>query len=187
MRSLDIRPTGSTRCDDLDRQSARLRFRYPELPRPLLLHWSDEPVLVLDDGRPWIYGPARRDPAAVDGRAVLPRRQARRLTGFAALGVPIHDVAVAHELDPSGPVADLLPELADGPRTCTDEVARAVVGPAPPHPAVARTARLLDGIVRTATRTAGDILDPIVFGVVGRDRPEHGELCLFYPLAIWRW
>ncbi|TCK21388.1 hypothetical protein [Pseudonocardia endophytica] len=168
---------------DLTRLSAHLHFRHPELPSPVVLHWSDEPVLLLDAGRPWLYGPAGRDPAAVDGRAVLPRRQVRRLAQFAGHGIALHALAIAHELDPAGPVAELVPDLADGPRTCTDEVARVVVGPVPAHPALARATRLLEGVVRTTA----DLLDPIVFGVVGTCKPEHGDLCLFYPLTAWRW
>jgi hypothetical protein len=185
VHTLDTRHHGST---DLDRQAAALRRRYPELPRPMFLPWSEEPVLLLDDGRPWLYGPSRRDPAAVDGRAVLPRRVARRLAAFAELDVPFGEIAIAHELDPAGPVRALLPILVDGPRPCSDEIARDLVKPVPPHPVLKRTARVLDRLVRNGSAATIDVvLDPIVLAVVGSERPHQGEVRMFVPLAAWRW
>ena len=172
---------------------ARLRWRFPQLPDPLVLPWSELPVLGLDRETPWLYGPIERDPLTTgDGRAVLPRREIARLRAMAASAVPFQRLAFAHELDPDGAVRDLLPTLREGPRTCTDAVARAVVGPQPAHPAVRGTARMLDAMVghRSAAkvvRVLTRMLDPIVFGVVGLPDTSHGRLALFYPLAAWTW
>jgi hypothetical protein len=172
---------------------AQLRLRFPQLPEPLVLPWSELPVLGLDRETPWLYGPIERDPlTTADGRAVLPRREIGRLRTIAASAVPFQRLAFAHELDPDGAVYELLPILREGPRTCTDAVARAVVGPQPAHPAVRGTARVLDAMVgrRAATKLARAVtmvLDPIIFGVVGLPGTTHGRLALFYPLAAWTW
>jgi hypothetical protein len=121
---------------------------------------------------------------------VLPRAQRRRLAAVARLGVGFQHVAIAHQLHPAGPVARLLPELLDGPRTCTDDVARAVAGSVPPHPFAARTLGALDRLVRRdgwLAAAADVLLDPLVFGVLGPTTPVHGQPCLWYPLAAWRW
>lgn len=168
---------------------AVLRWRYPALAEPLLLPWSELPVLGLDrEGAPWLYGPAERDPfAAPDGRTAVPGPERRRLRALAAFGVPFQRISIAHELYPSGVVGPLLPELRKGPRTCTDAVARAVVGPAPPHPAVRGTARVLDALLSFgAARVVAAALDPIVFGVVGLPEVVCGKPALFYPLSAWR-
>ena len=86
----------------------------------------------------------------------------------------------------------LLPLLADGPRTCTDEVARELVGPVPDHPGVARTVGILDALVGgDALAWAGDalerLLDPVVFGVVAPYGLVHGAPAAFQPLVAWRW
>lgn len=172
---------------------AHLRWRFPQLPDPLVLPWSELPVLGLDRETPWLYGPIERDPlTTARGRAALPRWEIRRLRKLASWGVPFQRLAFAHELDPDGAVRDLLPTLRDGPRTCTDAVARAVVGPQPVHPAVRGTARVLDAVVgrKAVVKIAGvlaSMLDPIIFGVVGLPDTTHGRLALFYPLAAWKW
>lgn len=171
---------------------AMLRWRHPDLPDPLVLPWSELPVLGLDGEIPWMYAPIERDPlAAPDGRTAVPRRELRRLRQLAARHVPFQRMAIAHELDPLGEVQPLLTDLEGGPRTCTDAVARAVVGAQPVHPAVRGTARALDvvlgrGAARTLARVAAK-LDPIVFGVVGLPDPVHGQPALFYPLSAWKW
>lgn len=170
-----------TRTVDLD-----LRRRWPQLPAPRTFIWSEQPVVVLDRGMPWLYGPAERDPLrTARGHIVLPRRETTQLRVLATLGVPFQRLAIAHELDPDGPAADILSELRDGPRTCTDDVARTLVGPQPAHPVVRRAARLLDRA--TLARATEKILDPILFGVVGAPDLVHGRPALFYPLVAWRW
>lgn len=168
-----------------------LKWRFPQLPDPLVLPWSELPVLGLDRETPWLYSSIERDPLLTTrGRAVLPRGEIRRLRKLAAGDLPFQRLASAHELDPDGAVRDLLPELHGGPRTCTDAVARAVVGPQPVHPTVRGTARALGAVVgwaRGTTAAAAAVLDPIVFGVVGLPDVTDRELALFYPLAAWRW
>jgi hypothetical protein len=172
---------------------ANLRWRWPQLPEPLILPWTEEPVIALDRDTPWLYGPIERDPLTTPrGHTIVPRRQIRQLRKVAALGVPFERLAFAHELDPDGPVADLLPIVRDGPRACTDDVARAVVGPQPVHPAVRRTGRVLDAVVGGAAVAAlagavVAILDPILFGVVGAPDVQPGSPALWYPVAAWRW
>jgi hypothetical protein len=167
-----------------------LRSLWPQLPEPRVVAWSEQPVVVLDRGAPWLYGPVDRDPLmTVGGHTVLPRREIRRLRELAALDIPFQRLAVAHELDPDGPVSELLPVLRDGPRICSDDIARALVGPQPAHPVVHRAARMLEAVISRAAvaRAVEKILDPILFGVVGMPDPTHGRPALFYPLAAWRW
>jgi hypothetical protein len=180
----------------LDRPEARkvaveLRREWPQLGDPLIMPWSAELVLALDRGRPWLFGPLERDPQrTARGHTVLPRREIRLLRETAGLGVPFQRLATAHELDPGGAVADLLPVLRDGPRRCTDAVALAVVGPPPAHPVARCAARALDtvtGRATTMTKSVTTSLDPIVFGVIGLPEVEDGETALWFPLAVWTW
>jgi hypothetical protein len=165
-----------------------LRRRWSQLPAPMLLPWVEQPVLVLERGTPWVYGPVEHDPGMTQRGMVLPRPVTRRLAELAALELPFQGLAIAHELDPDGPAAGYLPALRVGPRPCTVAEARALVGPPPVHPAVRRTARVLEALVgRTARAAKAALLDPILFGVVGAPDLVHGCPALFYPLAAWRW
>jgi hypothetical protein len=147
------------------------------LPAPVRRAWSDRAVLVRDRGVPWVFGP-------VDGPVVMPGRVIRRLEEIAALGMPFQRLAIAHELDPDGPAADL---LEGGPRFLTAHDARSLVGPPRAHPALRRAARLLDRMVgATVTGLAEKILDPILFGVVGAPDLAHGRPADFYPLVAWK-
>jgi hypothetical protein len=197
MQTLDIRRdkalAGPVR-DELTRLAADLERQWPQLPPPVVLPWSDHPVVALDRGTPWLYGPADRDPLrGRNGEAIVPRRQRRELARIAATRTRFDAVAVAHELDAHGPVRELLPLLQDGPRTCTHEVARALVGPVPAHPTVTRVAgalgRMVGGLGSAAW--AGGVLDllldPIVLGVVGPYGLAHGTPAVFQPLTAWRW
>jgi hypothetical protein len=114
------------------------------------------------------------------------------LKRIAELDVPFQRLAIAHELNPEGLVRRLLPALRDGPKTCTDEVARALVGGVPEYPGVSRAIQALDVLVCGATSIVPDrlwkaLLDPIIFGIIAPTPPRHGQLCLWYPLAAWRW
>ncbi len=173
------------------RSAAALAWRHPDLPAPSVQEWSDLPVVLLDHGVPWLYGPLEHDPLlGPAGSGVLPRRERRILRERAERGPRFDAVAVAHELDPRGPVRVLLPMLRDGRCTCAPAVARELVGPPPAHPAVARAAGLLAAAVRAPRALAGvadAVLDPIVFGVVAPHGLVPGEPCLWYPLAAWRW
>jgi hypothetical protein len=174
--------------------SAQIEQRWPSLPNPLWLEWSEAPLVSVDrSGVPWIIGPVERDPVrGARGCTVLPRRQRARLKRIAELGVPFQRLAIAHELDSEGPVKKLLPELREGPRPCSDAVARQLVGGVPAHPGVSRAIRTLESPIRAATSTApirvlSTILDPIIFGIIAPTAPRHGEPCLWYPLVAWRW
>jgi hypothetical protein len=179
---------------ELTELSVRIKDKWPSLPHPLQLEWTETPLVSLDrSGVPWVIGPAERDPLRSSrGRTVVPRRQRVRLKRIAELGIPFQRLAIAHELDREGPVQRLLPALRHGPRTYTDEVARALVGAVPAHPGVTRGVRVLDAAVRGATSAVPinaliTVLDPIIFGVIAPTAPRHGEPCLWYPLVAWRW
>jgi hypothetical protein len=196
MHDLDVRPrfhplhaTGHAELADL---GAHIQHRWPSLPTPLIGQWSETPVVALErSGTPWIYGPIERDPLqGARGRTVLPRRQRSQLKQIAKLGIPFQRLAIAHELDRDGPVKQALPALRQGPHTCTDEVARRLVGDIPTHPGVARGIKVLDAAVRTSAAPVNAltaVLDPIIFGVIAAKTPHHGQPCLWYPLVAWRW
>ncbi|HEX8520382.1 MAG TPA: hypothetical protein VF667_12380 [Pseudonocardia sp.] len=191
MSTLDVRDDLEVR-EEFTRLVADLDRRWPELPRSVVLPYSPLPVVLENRGTPWLYGPAWRDPLlGEDGPGFVPRRVRSELRRMVAADLPFDDVAVAHELDPEGPVRALRPLLADGPRTCTDEVARALVGPVPDHSGVARAVGILDALVGGPAPWAADalevLLDPIVFGVVAPYGLLHGAPAVFQPLAAWRW
>jgi hypothetical protein len=176
---------------ELTELSVQIKQKWPSLPQPLSLVWTEAPLVSIDrSGVPWILGPAERDPLqGPQGRTVVPRKQRARLKQIAELDVPFHRLAIAHELNPEGPVRDLLPALKTGPLIPTDEVARALVGAVPEHPGVARAIQALDVLVCGAVpnRVWNAVLDPIIFGIVAPTPPLHGQLCLWYPLATWWW
>ena len=182
MHAVDTRPR------ELDRLRADLDRAWPELPRPVELRWSDDLVVALHGGTPWCYGPAEKDPLRTrDGRSVVPRDQRARLRAWVQRGVPFQRIAIAHELPRSAVVGRVLPALRHGPRTCTDQQARALVEPVPAPP---RTRRAVAAMTRprgVAGRVLEHLLDPIVLGVIAPGSPRHDELCLWYPLAVWRW
>jgi hypothetical protein len=199
MQGLDIRsrprPPDRTTQRQLADVGAYAHWVWPTLPHPLTIEWRDSLVLALDGDVPWIFGPAECDPlrSPSDG-TVIPRRARAQLKRIAALGVPFQRVAIAHELSPDGPVRDLIPALRTEPRACSEQLARRLVGDVPAHPWVVRAVRTLDAAVNAATgaaRTPADlvskVLDPIIFGIVSPTPVRHGDLCLWYPLAAWRW
>ena len=193
MQTLDIRHASTINTashNDIERVIAELERQFPQLPPPVVLPWSDQPVVALDRGQPWLLSPARSDPVMGDrGPAVLPRRQHRQLARIAATGARFDAIGVAHELDPDGPAKDLLPLLGDGPRTCSEAVARELVGPVPPHPGLAATVRALETLVRVdvSARVLDRLLDPVVFGVVAPWPLTHGVPSVWQPLVAWRW
>jgi hypothetical protein len=170
----------------------------PTLPFPPVLRtFHEEAVITLDSRRgTWLLIPAERDPLRTrDGRHVIPapqRRELEKITGK----MHFDRIVIAHELDPTGPIRELLPQLRFGPHLCTDETARTLVGPLPAHPGLARATRFLDRLLKggtstmtsLASRAADAVLDPVVFGVVGRPTsPVTGDVALWYPLVSWRW
>jgi hypothetical protein len=176
---------------ELAELSVQINERWPSLPEPLPLVWTETPLVSIDrSGVPWVIGPAERDPLrTARGRTVIPHKQRAQLKRIAKLGVPFQRLAIAHELDPEG---QLLPALRTQPQPCTNEAARALVGEVPAHPGVTRAVMVLDAAVSGATSAVGinavvSALDPIIFGVIAPTPPQHRQLCLWYPLAAWRW
>jgi hypothetical protein len=157
--------------------------------------WTDEPVLALHRGTPVLFTPETRDPQrGPDGRPVIPGPQLRELERLVRAGVRMERIAVLHELDRHGAVAQIMSVLRDGPVTCSDDVARAVAGPVPVHSGTARAVHAFDLVaggtaraIRATAVTAGQALDPIVFGVRAPDGLRHGAPALYYPLTWWRW
>jgi hypothetical protein len=198
MRGLELLSPSHPSQVAIDREltelSLQIKQRWPSLPPPISLEWTEAPLVSIDrSGVPWIIGPAERDPMRGSrGRTVVPRKQRARLKQIAELDVPFQRLAIAHELNPEGPVRDLLPKLKTGPLALTDEVARALVGAVPEHPGVVRAVQALDVLVCGATSAVPDrvwnaLLDPIIFGIIAPTPLLHGQLCLWYPLAAWRW
>ena len=175
--------------------NAYLHWVCPALPDPLTMAWSDDLTLALHGGVPRIVGPERLDPLrTTDGATVAPDWALDRLERFAACGVPFQRVAIAHELDPDGPVRDELNGLRWGPRTCSDQEARRLVGQVRAGPGLAGSVRLLDMALsgatsasRTANRPPRKPLISTVFGVTAPTPPRQGDISLWYPLATWRW
>jgi hypothetical protein len=168
---------------------------WPPLPRPLTIEWSDTLVLALDGQAPWIFGPAELDPLRPRaGTTVIPRPARSRLKQIARSEVHFQRVAIAHQLDPDGPVQQLIPALWTGPQFCSEEVARRLVGDVPAHPWLARVVQTLDsgvnspgGAARTPAYLVSKVLDQIIFGIVSPTPVRHGDLCLWYPLVKCRW
>jgi hypothetical protein len=178
----------------LSELSVQIKQSWPSLPPPLTLEWTERPLVSVDrSGIPWIIGPAEQDPLRGSrGRTVIPRKQRARLKRIAELGVPFQRLAIAHELDPEGPVQKLLPALRTSPQPCTNEVARELVGDVPAHPGVTRAVGVIDAAVRGATSAVAinaivNALDPIIFGIIAPTPPQGRQLCLWYPLVAWRW
>jgi hypothetical protein len=180
---------------ELAQLSVQINQQWPSLPPPLLLEWTETPLVSIDSsGVPWLIAPAERDPLRdTRGRTVIPRKQRASLKRIDKLGVPFQRLAIAHELNPEGPVRQLLPELKEVPRTCTDAEARTLVGDVPANPGVVRAVQALDVMVCGATtvvpaRVWERLLDPVIFGIIApTPPPRHGQLCLWYPLVAWRW
>jgi hypothetical protein len=198
MRGLDLlSPSHSPKLladPELAELSVQINQMWPSLPEPLLLPWTETPLVSIDrSGVPWVIGPAEHDPLrSARGRTVIPHKQRAKLKRIAKLGIPFQRLAIAHELDPTGPIRQLLPALRTQPQPCTTEVARALVGEVPAHPGVTRAVTVLDAAVNGATSAVGinaiiSVLDPIIFGVIAPPPPRHGQLCLWYPLVAWRW
>ncbi len=182
----------------LVKRCAPVRKAAPQLGDPLLAEWDEKARLMEDRSEPWLLVPADRDPLrTLKGDVVIPDRARADLHAVLAAGVEFDRVAIAHELDPSGPVARMREHFATGPVTCDGAVAKLVVGAVSPPRKTVATANLLDKVVGGAALAgsvlvnalpAGGGLDPIVFGVLGPDGPPaNGQICAWFALAAWRW
>ena len=167
-----------------------VQFVCPYLRHPRVIVWCESPRVIREHPSDWIVSPIERDPLrGRTGRTVLPHHARVRLRRIAAYGIPFQRIAIAHELDPEGPVAELTGR-DDGPQICDDDTARRLVGAVPPPPALMRAVHLLDRAVLSGVATADATrrtLDPIVLGVLAPQAPRPGELSLWYPLTAWRW
>jgi hypothetical protein len=199
MQGLDVRSQphhrDRTTRAGLAHFGAYLHWLSPALPSPLMMEWSDTLILTIDGQDPWIIGPELSNPLRTpDGATVVPDWALDRLARIADSGVPFHRVAIAHELNLDGPVRHELAALQCGPRTCTEKEARKLVGEVPADPKVAGSVRLLDVAISGAIspkerpdRLEPRVLGSTVFGVTAATPPRHGDLCLWYSLASWRW
>lgn len=182
-----------------------LRTRVPSLRPPFAATWEDRHRLVVQDGKPWLFGPLESDPYTNrSGGYPLPADVEETLRGLALQGAEFHRIAIAHELDASGPVAAHLEDVPLHGRPITAKQAATFLGRAPATEEARHAARQIDERLRKAGRAARRLgegaviaaaaipasiaLDPIIFGVVGiGGLPLAGLPSLYYPLAAWRW
>lgn len=183
-----------------------IRTKLPAaLPNPLVASWDDGQRLVLSRGEPWVVGPLEIDPyRSSTGGYPFPPEVADKLRRISDSGARFHRIAIAHEVDPTGSVAPLMPKLtAQGlPVSLSDTQKMLGRTPAAAQPKALAAAmdkairRTLTVAKRTAAATTGALaagvsgamLDPIVFGVVGLGGPpKAGQPAIFYPLAAWVW
>jgi hypothetical protein len=168
---------------------------YP-VANAIVLEWCESLAVAVEPESAWVWGPAELDPArAEDGRSVVPAAQLKALTASAATNLPSRRLGIAHEIPLDGPVRELLPELRGGPRRCSEDVARVLVGPPPDHPGLRRAVRTLDALVGGAAGSlasagralSAPLLDPIIFAVTAPTDLHAGEPALWIPLVAWRW
>jgi hypothetical protein len=175
---------------------ASLRARFAELVtvdehvEVRVAQYVPDPLIhVDDDGRAWLVAPVGRIPG-LSPTSLLPGTTMHEVQRFARAGIAFHDLAVAHDLDPDGLVRHLVPQLLDGPRTCPDDVARALVGAVVP-PQRASMADLAVRVAGFATGAAQKGVPPtvprtrVVFGVIGTGpRLEPGGPALWVTLGV---
>jgi hypothetical protein len=168
---------------------------YP-MANAVILEWCEDLVVAVERESAWVWGPIELDPAwGRDGRTVVPGEQLKELTTGAATTLPSRRLTIAHQIPLDGPVRQLLPVLRAGPRRCSEEVARALVGPPPAHPGLRRAVRTLDALVGGAAGSvaaagravSAPLLDPIIFAVTAPTDLRAGEPALWIPLVAWRW
>ena len=149
---------------------------------------------MIDDNAPWIVGPAERDPLRGRcGTSVLPQQVSVRLKEIDACRAPFQRVAIAHELDPAGPVNPFLSSIRYGPHTCRDDLARRLVGKPPVYRGASEALAMLDWVCsggRSAAppfESVGSGRRLVVFGVTAPTLRRDRQPCLWYPLTVWRW
>lgn len=186
-----------------------MRAKLPALPNPLVASWEEQPRLVLDRGMPWMVTPLESDPYRTGGGGYpFPAQVSAQLERVSLGGARFHRIAIAHELDPSGPVAKLISEIPPAGLVITSKTATECLGATPTPQKPRHLASTMDKAAKTLIRAAklsataalaapvaaagalagGLYLDPIVFGVIGIDgKPRTGEPAIYYPLAAWTW
>jgi hypothetical protein len=183
---------------DIDRT---MRAKLPELPNPLIATWDERQRLVLSRGEPWIVGPLEIDPYLTKaGGYPFPDGVAARLHRISQDGARFHRIAIAHEADPKGRVAELLPAVGSHGLPVSQKQVRDYLGKTPAAQKPRALAESMDNALRktakglgvaagaVGTALAAPMLDPIVFGVIGvSGQPASGAPAIFYPLAAWVW
>lgn len=178
-----------------------MRSKLPALPNPIVASWDEGHRLVISQDEPWIVGPLEQDPYLTKGGGYpFPDGIATRLQSIAQGGARFHRIAIAHEVDPKGAVAALLPKLTKRGLPMTPKEVRACLGKAPAAEQPKALAASMDNVIRktvgglaAAASTVGSalaapMLDPIVFGVIGvTGQPVTGRPAIYYPLAAWVW
>jgi hypothetical protein len=203
-----IKPLPATHAAAALTIDKQMRAKLPALPNPLVATWTEQPRLVLDRGMPWLVTPLESDPYTTGGGYPFPSEVATQLQRISAAGARFHRIAIAHELDPHGPVEDMLDTILPAGLIVDGKTAGACLGETPAPEQTKNLAGVLDKAVKTTLRIAtatataavaapaaiaGGLLgatglDPIVFGVIGIDNhPRTGEPAIYYPLAAWRW
>lgn len=181
-----------------------MRAKLPKLPNPLVASWDEGQRLVVSRGEPWIVGPLEIDPYLTKaGGYPFPTAVTEQLQRISLGGARFHRIAIAHEVDPHGPVTALLPKLTRHGLPITPKDTKSFLGKPPaaekPKDLVATFDKALKkaiGAAKTGATAAGAaaagigdaLLDPIVFGVVGvHGAPKTGDPAIYYPLAAWIW
>jgi hypothetical protein len=170
--------------------------------------WDERQRLVLSRGEPWVVGPLEIDPyRSRTGGYPFPSEVADKLRRISDGGARFHRIAIAHEVDPAGPVAPLMPKLTGQGLPISPTDTQKILGRAPAAVKPKALATAMDKTIRrtltVAKRTAAvsaaaagavaaglgsAMLDPIVVGVVGLDGPpKAGDPAIFYPLVAWVW
>lgn len=176
-------------------RDAVLRRRAPGLPAYQVAPWNPEPLLVMGKGLPWIVMPYDKDPLRTrDGGYPFPGHVKHDLQALAARGVDFDTLAIAHEIDPHGPVKPLLQKIPPEGLICDEATTKTLVGETPATEASKRMAGALnragDAVADSAPKVllglvlapvavvmapfallaaAGSAVDPIVFGILHVD------------------
>jgi hypothetical protein len=180
---------------------ATMREKLPALPNPIVAAWDERHRLVLSKGEPWIVGPLEIDPYLTkEGGYPFPADVADQLRRISDGGARFHRIAIAHEVDATGPAAGSLPTPTAAGVPLTAKETRALLGKAPAAEHPKALAASMDKAIKKAMRglsnaasaagavLSAPLLDPIVFGVIGvSGQPGSGRPALYYPLAAWVW
>lgn len=174
----------------------------------------DEPRLYPGEQIDWVLMQMQDDPLARDGRFPIPKAQRQQLSRLVQAGVEMDGLLVAHEL-PAAAVRSAVPAIArTGPQVLPREVlGRLIEHPGSAESTrrfTDRAGRLAEGagaITRKVGRgagkvakgaaiataaiaaapflVAGDLLDPVIFGV--REVREHPDVVQLFELVRWEW